>query len=448
MKKTRRNWMQAMLAGGVSLPWVSSPLGGLQPLSAWSSALGQELVAQNSQQHFILLWMAGGPSQIDTFDLKVGNPNGGPFRELPSNVPGIRFSEHLPGLSQHADKLAIVRSLKTKEGDHGRATYLVRTGQRPGSPVKYPSFPAALAQRLSPRNPLIPDYVSVLPATFLNPAAFGSGFLGPRHQPLIVASQNAVGSVTDNGAPAKLRVENLEPSLAIGVERLSRRRELWEMLQQSYQIPDRGPAPQTHDTIFRRAMKLSDSELNVAFDIEAEPPEMQAAYGNGQFGQGCLMARRLIERGVPVVEVTLGSQAAGWDTHLDNFKQVEALSRQLDMAWTQLLVDLDQRGLLPSTTILWIGEFGRTPTINPQGGRDHFPDAFCCVMAGGRIAGGQAYGRTSIDGATIEEEETSVQAILATAAISTGISPDEENISDQGRPIRIVEAEPIERLLT
>ncbi len=195
-------------------------------------------------------------------------------------------------------------------------------------------------------------------------------------------------------------------------------------------------------------MKLSDSELNIAFDIESEPQAVRSAYGAGTFGQGCLMARRLVERGVPVVEVTMGSTGLGWDTHADNFKQVEALSREVDMAWSQLMMDLIDRELLQSTTILWIGEFGRTPAINAQGGRDHFPDAWSCVLAGGRIAGGQVYGKTSDNGMEVVEDEVSVQQVLATAAISCGVSPEHENISDLGRPIALVEAEPIDRLLT
>ncbi len=243
--RTRRHWMQAMLAGGVSFQLHGTPI---------AAALGHRLNnTLDSQQHLIVLWMAGGPSQLDTFDLKVGHPNGGTFRETATKVPGVKFSEHFSQLAKFADHMAIVRSLKTKEGDHGRGTYLVRTGQRPGSPVKYPCFPAAVAQVLSPRDPLVPDYVSVLPSTAINPAAFTSGFLGPRHQPLTVTAQSRTAPGTEAGridpGPPKLKVENLVPASEVSPTRLLRRRELWDTLQQSYQVQERGPAPQTHDTM-------------------------------------------------------------------------------------------------------------------------------------------------------------------------------------------------------
>lgn len=430
-----------MAAAGVRLGWNRSPL---------ANAIGGSVGASGSQQNLIVLWMAGGPSQMDTFDMKVGHENGGPMQETATTVPGMHFSQHFSGLAKLADHLAIVRSIKTKEGDHGRGTYLVRTGQRPGGPIKYPCFPANVAHLLSPRDPLIPDYVSVTPPTAINPMAFSSGFLGASHQPLTVLAQNGPGNpgaMVDANRPT-LRVENLKPPKELPWARMERRRALWEGLQETYGVKERGAAPITHDTMFRRAIQLSDSELQNAFDIELEPAVVRESYGTGTFGQGCLMARRLVERGVPVVEVALGSQALSWDTHMDNFKQVEALSLELDRAWSQLMLDLIDRNLLATTTILWIGEFGRTPAINPQGGRDHFPDAWSCVMAGGRIAGGQVYGKTSPDGLTVIENEVSIPQILATVAVSCGVDPAHENLSELGRPLRVVESDPIDALLS
>ncbi len=410
--------------------------------------LSNRLASNNGQQHLIILWMAGGPSQMDTFDLKVGHANGGEFKETATNVPGVRFSEHFSRLSQMADKMAVIRSLQTKEGDHGRGTFLVRTGQRPGAPIKYPAVPASLAKQLSPNDPMVPDYVSILPPTFINPMAFGSGFLGPRHQPLTVGAQSSVPNGAAMGRTPELKVDNLLPSSPIESERVDRRRKLWEMLQESYAAADRPGAPKAHDTVTRRAMKLSDSELNVAFDLSKESDETKELYGTGTFGQGCLMARRLVERGVPVVEVTLGNGGLGWDTHADNFNAVKRLSQELDAGWSQLMIDLEERDMLQDTTILWIGEFGRTPQINPQAGRDHFPDAWSCVLAGGRIAGGQVYGKTSADGTTVEEKPVTVQQVLATAAASVGVDPAIENMSELGRPLKIIEGEPINELLT
>jgi hypothetical protein len=272
--------------------------------------------------------------------------------------------------------------------------------------------------------------------------AFGSGFLGPKHEPLTVG-----GSAGGEQGMLELRVENLLPPSSIGPNRIARRRDFWEMLQSQYGASHRAGAPATHDTMHRRAMQLSDSQLKRAFDLSNEPDPIRRQYGTGSFGQGCLMARRLIEQGVPVVEVALGNGGLGWDTHQDNFRQVKSLSDQLDTGWSQLMIDLEERGLLASTTILWIGEFGRTPVINPQTGRDHFPDAWSCVLAGGGIAGGQVYGKTTADGMKVEECPVSIQQILATIAQSVGVDPGHENVSELGRPIKIVEASPVVELL-
>ena len=439
----RRTWFQTMAAAGVGIGSMRC---------SWAQPIADQLISAPISRRLIVLWMAGGPSQMDTFDLKVGHANGGEFKEIETSVPGVRISEHLPRLASLTHHMAIVRSLQTKEGDHGRGTYLVRTGQRPGQPVRYPSLPAVLAKELSPNDPMVPDYVSILPASFINPMAFGSGFLGPKHQPLTVGGWAAPnpqpGVAADPETPVDLRVDNLLPSSLVTEERVARRREFWEMLQQSYGAASRPGAPRAHDTMYRKAMKLSDSELNEAFDLTKEPTEIRSKYGNGAFGQGCLMARRLVERGVPVVEVSLGAGGLGWDTHLDNFKNVKTLSAQLDAGWSQLMMDLDDGGLLSTTTILWIGEFGRTPQINPQAGRDHFPNAWSCVLAGGNVAGGQAFGKTSDDGMEVADAPVTIQEVLATVSRSVGIDPATENTSELGRPIKIAEAEPIKSLLS
>jgi uncharacterized protein (DUF1501 family) len=193
-----------------------------------------------------------------------------------------------------------------------------------------------------------------------------------------------------------------------------------------------------------------DSHAAEAFDLSQEKATVRDAYGRGRFGQGCLMARRLIERGVSYVEVSLGDLAEnriGWDTHLNNFSAVKSLSGELDNGWGTLMEELQERGLLETTTILWMGEFGRTPKINPQGGRDHFPAAWSCVLAGGGIRGGQAYGKTSADGETVEEGKVDVGDVLATLCTAVGIDPEGKNISDQQRPIKLAEGKPIKEVL-
>ena len=409
------------------------------------SACADEL-ANRPKKRCIILWMAGGPSQLDTFDMKPDHTNGGEFEEIATNVPGIRFSEHLPGLAQQADKLAIVRSLQTKEGDHARGTYLVRTGIRPGAPVAYPAIGSAIAKQLGSRDSILPNYLAVDPPTVLNPEAFGAGFLGPEF-----AATNISGTANEGEQFVQLQLANLSLSANVTQERAIKRRELWAQLQDNFGKTHPTPSHAAHEVLYERAFRMMDSDAAEAFDLSQEPAALREAYGKGLFGQGCLLARRLIERDVPLVEVSLGglSGGIGWDTHTDIFRNVKRLSSELDAGWSTLMTDLEQRSLLEDTTILWIGEFGRTPTINAAGGRDHFPNAWSCVLAGGGIRGGQAYGATSKDGMEVTEKPVEITEVLATLCSAVGVDPAHENYSDEGRPIPIVEnGDPITELLS
>ncbi len=445
MQANRRNCLKTILALGAQAGAAA----------AWPHQLAAKLAAQGTQRRLILLWMPGGPSQMDTFDLKPGHANGGPFKELTTSVPGMRFSEHLPELGKLADQLAIVRGMQTKEGDHSRGTFLLRTGQRPGAPVRYPAFPAAIAKELASADASVPGYVSILPNSFVNPPAYSAGFLGASREPLTVAGAAAYNPAQTNqatnqgNAPVDLRVDNLLPPDGLDRERLARRKQFWDVLQQSYGAQSRSGAALTHDTVYRRAMKLAESDLVEAFDLHQESDEVRQRYGADAFGQGCLMARRLIERGVPVVEVSLsdGPAGLGWDSHADNFTIVKRLSGILDRGWSQLMLDLKSSGLLASTTIVWMGEFGRTPQINPMGGRDHFPNAWTCALAGGGIVGGSVVGKTSGDGMEVVDRPISASDFLATVCRAVGVNPEHENISDDRRPIKIADGTPISELL-
>lgn len=205
-------------------------------------------------------------------------------------------------------------------------------------------------------------------------------------------------------------------------------------------------AAATHDAVLRRAVRLLNSDAGRAFDLADEPAAVRDAYGPGVFGQGCLLARRLIERGVSFVEVSLGDFGR-WDTHNDNFTAVRQLSAELDAGWGTLMAELHDRGLLESTTILWMGEFGRTPQINGGAGRDHYPAAWSAVLAGGGIKGGQAYGRTSADGMTVEDGQINESDLLATLCAALAIDPKKQNLSEVGRPIRIAEGQAVREVL-
>jgi hypothetical protein len=421
--------------------------------SGWLPQLAHALAADDDRRRqCILLWMNGGPSQLDTFDLKPGHANGGEFKEIDTSVPGLRISEHLPRLAAQAERLAIVRGLVTKEGDHGRGTHLMRTGHPPGGPVRYPAIGASLAKELGSDEAELPQYISIAPYQQFNQAAYGPGFLGPKYAPAVVDARRATGEAgqpATAGAYADLRIENLlppEPAAA----RLAARADLWQQFEADFVASHRAPSAIGHETVYRRAMRMMRSSAAGAFDLSTEPTEVREEYGTGVFGQGCLLARRLIEHGVPLVEVSLGDfagTASNWDTHQNNFSTIKALSAQLDAGWATLMKELSGRGLLDSTTILWMGEFGRTPAINQMGGRDHYPNAWTCVLAGGGIRGGQAFGRTSADGTTVEEGKVAVGDVLATLCRAAGVDPDQKNTSEQGRPIRIAEGEPIREVL-
>lgn len=442
LNPSRRHFLQAL----------SGSLLGLSA-SGFLPALAQEAADPQRRRQCIVLWMTGGPSQLDTFDLKPGHANGGEFKEIATSVPGLKISEYLPKLAAQAKHLAIVRGMSTKEGDHGRGTYLLHTGHQPMGPVRYPSIGASLAHELGGKDSDVPHYLSIAPYRAFSPAAFGSGFLGPKFAPLTVAAQDNLQPAADSAAAttyADLRVDDLALPMGVEAAQQSGRLDLWRTLERRFLSQHKAASPIAHETVYERAVKLMSSDVARAFDLSQESEQTRDAYGRGRFGQGCLMARRLVERGVAFVEVSLGGVAGGglgWDTHQNNFKLVKDLSTELDAAWSTLLTDLAERGLLETTTILWMGEFGRTPTINNMGGRDHYPAAWTTVLAGGGIRGGQAYGNTGVDGMKVTEKPVDVGDLLATLCKALGIAPDKQNISDIGRPIKLAEGVPVPELL-
>lgn len=401
------------------------------------------------RRHCILLWMNGGPSQIDTFDMKPDHANGGNFKETATQIPGLRISEHLPMLAERANQLAIVRSVSTKEGDHARATHFVRTGYAPMGDVSYPSIACLLSKELAIEGSILPSYVSIAPRLEISPSAFGPGFLGQRYAPAIVAGSQgmqAPPSPADPAEFAELKLEHIQLPEGVDLRQAERRMKFWHALERKFLQDRKANSLHAHHDLYEKASELMKPEVRDAFDLSSESAKVRQRYGPGLFGQGCLLARRLVERGVPFVEVALGDGLA-WDTHTDNFRKVQQLSAELDAGWATLMTELDQRGLLESTTILWMGEFGRTPVINSNGGRDHFPAAWSCVFAGGGIAGGQAYGRTSADGSVVEENKVAIGDVLATLSTALGVWPDQENYTSSQRPIKIAEGTPIDEIL-
>jgi uncharacterized protein (DUF1501 family) len=396
--------------------------------SNWLDVLAARASEQQARtKNCILLWMAGGPSHKDTWDLRPGTEQGGPFRQIQTAVNGIQISEHFPQFARLTNHAAIIRSMSTPEGAHARASYNMHTGYREGQGgIVYPSMGSIVSKELGDEASALPSFVSV------GQGRYGSGFLGARHQPLIVND------------PAR-GVENLRTGLAEG--QFNSRVNLLDELEQGFHSTHNAAAAQAHRTTTSRAVTLMRDAGTRAFDISLEPAANRAAYGTSKFGEGCLMARRLIETGVKFVEVTLG----GWDTHQNNFERVRQLSAQVDPGMSALVRDLKDRGRLDDTLVIWMGEFGRTPRINQRGaqpGRDHYPRAWSCVMTGGGIKGGQVIGRTDAEAAAVVERPVSTFDFMATVCRALGIDYNKQNHAPNGRPIRIVDrpANPITQL--
>ncbi len=422
---SRRDWLKWSAAGMVGFSQ-----------SGWLGALAARAAKDPQRERScILLWMSGGPSQIDTFDLKPGHPNGGPFKPIQTSVPGMQISEHFSRIAKFADHMAIVRSMTSKEGDHGRATYLLRTGYAPQGPVEYPTLGSLVSKELGDDHAELPNFVSIAPFRFANPKAYGAGFLGPRFAPLSVGEGNPFqAKQSPDAVDESLRVQDLAASPDIQPARADARMRMLRQIQQEFLAGHPDASASSHQSAYEGARRLMQSAAARAFAIEDEKAPVRDAYGRNLFGQGCLLARRLVEQRVPFVEVTLN----GWDTHNNNTNMVRDLSQTVDAAWAALMTDLKDRGLLETTLIVWMGEFGRTPKHAGADGRDHWPNSFSAVLAGGGIRGGQVIGDTGPDGAAIKNRPVTVPEFLATICEALGIDHQKQNLSNVGRPIRIV----------
>jgi hypothetical protein len=397
-------------------------------LSGWLNVLAARAAVSGARtKSCILLWMDGGPSHKDTFDLKPGTKDAGEFQPIKTSVAGIEVSEHFPKVAGLMQQGAIVRGMSTGEGAHGRAKYYLHTGYKEGvGGLVYPSLGAIASAELGNPDFPLPNFVSI------GNRSYGSGFLGARHQPLIV---------TD---PTR-GVENLRPM--VGEGQFKDRVGLLEEMEAAFNRDYQAGTGTAHRTTYQRAVTLMQSKEAKAFDLSQESSASKARYGEGKFAEGCLLARRLVETGVRFVEVSLG----GWDTHQNNFTRVKALSQQVDPAMSALVGDLKERGLLDSTLVIWMGEFGRTPKINSRGaqpGRDHYPRAWSTVLFGGGIKGGQVVGKTDKEGAAVIERPVSTIDFMATVCKVLGIDYTKKNHTPINRPVRIVDKgdEPIREL--
>lgn len=391
--------------------------------AALAEKFGLPLLAQEGRnaraKYGILLWMPGAPSQLDTWDPKPGRKTGGEFKAIETASRGMKISEHLPRIAAQGDKFSILRTIRTDEAAHERGTHLLHTGYDPIAGLPFAPLGTVVAHEVSKNDFPLPTFVAFQPAPIpLSP------IFGERHLPFTI--QNAADPIPNIRA-------------LVEAERARRRAELLEGQDESFREGRQGAEIDRTKEASQKAQDLMTTPLLRAFDLSQEPEKTRKAYG-GDFGQKCLLARRLIEAGVPSVEVGLG----GWDTHADNFRLVKNLSASLDAGFGTLLQDLADRRLLEETVVVWAGEFGRTPEINPQSGRDHWTRGFSVVVAGGPLQGGRVIGATDKDGMDIASRPVEVEDLFATLYHALGIDPNKQYVlssrkvrySDSGQIIK------------
>ncbi|MSR59833.1 MAG: DUF1501 domain-containing protein [Planctomycetaceae bacterium] len=372
---------------------------------------------KQQEKHVILLWLAGGASQLETWDPKPGRPTGGPFRAIDTNVPGIRISELMPKLAQRQHQTAIIRSLNTKNADHGGGADLMDTG-RPREPgLLYPDLGSVVARELGRADSPVPDYVSMYTSTEGRRKG-GPGFLGARYAPMFLDS----GLIPDN-------IRRLESISDVDHQQ---RLDLRNLLNARFLRGRESASLASHNSAYQRVRGLMSSER--LFDIEQEPQPMRDLYGPTQFAEQVLVARRLIEAGTPFVKVA----RAWWDSHGQNFETHLELVHELDHVMSTLLDDLEQRGLLDKTLVITLGEFGRTPQINQSLGRDHFASAWSASLSGCGIKRGMVFGKTDDDGNTVVEGEVGAPQLFATIFHALGIDPH-KNYHVGARPVPLTE---------
>ncbi len=380
-------------------------------------ALAGEL--RSRQKSVILLWLAGGASQLETWDPKPGQSTGGPFAAIPTSVPGAYISELMPKMAARLSRhTAIIRSLDTKDGGHGSASHLMQMGRRDEPALKYPDLSAMIARELAPADSQVPDAVTFYSTTEGRGSAVGRvGFLGARYAPLELFTSN--------------QPENIELPEGLSLEEHYRRAGLRDELSKRFLAGRSSPAAASHHEAYLRARGLMD--CSHLFDIEREPQKVRDRYGPSQFGQQCLIARRLVEAGVPFVKVGRG----WWDSHGQNFETHLEMVTELDHVQATLLDDLEERGLLEHVLVASFGEFGRTPRINASLGRDHFARAWSASLSGCGIAPGVFYGTTTDDGQEVKDDKVGAGELFATIFQAVGI-PHTHEYHVGSRPIPLV----------
>ena len=379
-------------AGGVVMNW-----GGLTDTAAYAET------ARKQQKHCILLWMNGGASQFETFDMKVGRPTGGLFRPINTNLPGVEVCELMPKIAQQMDKLAVIRSMRTSEVDHPGGIYLMHTGYRPSANVRFPEVGSIVAKYQGREGSDLPNFIKVS-----SQGDAGAGFLGPKYHPFAIGSEGGLPPFSTSG---------MKP------EDEARRHELRSFVEDRFLKDRNSETARMHRESYEAARRLQSARQ--AFDISGEWEKNRELYGDSAFGRRCLLARKLVESGVAFIEVGQSS----YDSHADNFGWHKGLVPPMEHAWAGLLVDLQQRGLLDKTLVIWAGEIGRTPKINNRAGRDHYVRCWSTALAGCGIKGGVVYGASDQDGVEVKDNPVTEGDFFATIYHALSIDPKQENLA-------------------
>jgi hypothetical protein len=394
-----------------------------------SSAFAESAASGGSggqAKNVISLFMEGAMSHLDTFDVK--SKGEGQTKAIGTAVPGIEISEHFTQLPKLMNDVALIRSMNTQTGAHQPARYLMRTSYEEIATTRHPSFGPWMQTLLGKRNKTLPDSV-VIAGGSQHP---GAGFMETRFSPLPIA--NAAEGLQNSSSPEYL-----------GEEDFSKRLNLINAFDKQFRSKYEHKDVRAYTDFYKETVALLKSDELAAFDIKQEKQEVRDAYGDHRFGQGVLLARRLIAHGVRHVEVVFG----GWDDHNNIYDsdKIPARVPQLDQALSALLSDLKSSGLLGETLVAVSSEFGRTPKISDRAGRDHHPAAFSTLLAGGGIKGGQVYGKTDDKGASVEDGGVLPADFNATIAMAMGLPLDQEVIAPSGRPFKVAhDGTPIEQL--
>lgn len=379
-------------AGGVAMNW-----GGLTSQNVFAEEVARQA------KHCIYLFMNGGASQFETFDMKPGRPTGGLFRPRSTNVTGTHICELMPKMATKMDKIAVIRSMRTSEVDHPGGIYLMHTGYQPAANVRFPEVGAIVAKYNGREGADLPSFIKVSTV-----GDAGAGFLGPKYLPFSIGSEGGLPPFSTSSIEAKVE---------------EKRHALRSFLDDRFAAEREVEVARMHRASYEAARRLQG--VKDVFKIDDEWDKYRDLYGDSQFGRRCLLARRLVEQGVAFIEVGQSS----YDSHADNFAWHKGLVPPMEHAWAGLLTDLEQRGLLDKTLIIWAGEIGRTPSINNRAGRDHYVRCWTTALAGCGIKGGLVYGESDIDGIEVKDKPVTEGDFFATIYHALGINPKVENLA-------------------